>query len=161
MRIRGQAAVLMATLLLVIALAVGANMALGKTITLFSEVSGQLVDADGLPQQGVTVRQSWTESPGQPEEVVETVTDPEGRFHFPIVQRRSLAAFLPGTPAIRQEIVAVRPEGLMTLWMHVRTSHRPGAEMGGGARLELICSIETQRGAGDRVWATCRLADEP
>lgn len=134
-------------------------MALGRTITLSSEVRGQLVDGTGTPQPGITIRQSWSERPEDPEQTVTTVTDAQGRFRFPAVQRRSLAAvFLPGTPSILQNIVAERPDGPLTLWMHVRTSHRPQAEVGEASRLELICRIDAREDGAGPAWGTCRLA---
>lgn len=139
----------------------GAGMALGRTITLFSEVNGRLVDADGRPQPGVTIKQSWREGPDRDFESVETVTDAEGRFHFPAVERRSIAVvFLPSTPVIRQLLQTERPEGTLTLWRYVRRSHAPLDETG-GRPLSLLCRIDAEENDEGPAWGTCRLVDNP
>lgn len=135
-------------------------MAFGKTVTLFSEIHGRLVNADGTPQAGVTVKQWWSEERGDAGESTEAVTDAEGRFHFPAVERqRFWAAILPSTPAVKQKITVERPDKTLTLWQFVKTSHSPLSETG-GRKLDLVCRIDAEEDGNGPAWGTCRFADD-
>ncbi|MBT8145115.1 MAG: hypothetical protein KJO55_10460, partial [Gammaproteobacteria bacterium] len=86
-------------------------MAFGKTITLFSECTARLVDESGTGQGGVTIERVWRKGDGESQRD-ETVTAPDGTFSFPAVTEKSFwAGILPGTPVIKQELIAHTPDG--------------------------------------------------
>lgn len=134
-------------------------MALGRTITYFSEVQGRLVDAEGTPQAGVHIRRSWRRSPEHSPIVDETVTDENGFFTFPAATRRNiLARVLPGTPVIRQEMIAFGPEGLVVLWKAVKSNLDHNGELH-GSPLDLICRIDEEPHGDGPAWGTCSEAE--
>jgi hypothetical protein len=135
---------------------VEASMAIGRTITLFSDVSGRLVDRTGTPQAGVRIERSWQRSPDDEVETDETITDRQGIFSFPAATGRSLfAEVLPGTPVIRQEMTAFGPNGPVTLWKTVKTNFDLNGELDGRS-LFLECRIDTEPNGDGPIWGTCR-----
>ncbi len=131
-------------------------MAFGKTITLFSEMNGRLVDAQGAPQAGVRVVRTWKRKPEDDPKVETTVTDEDGAFRFPAATDTSFfASFLPGTPAIKQEVTAEGPDGYVTLWKAVKTNLDENGELN-GRQLDLVCRIDKEPDSDGPAWGTCR-----
>lgn len=131
-------------------------MAFGKTITLFSEFNGRLVDGSGVPQADIQVVRSWRRNPEDAPTVDATVTDADGSFHFPAVTTTSfMASFLPGTPVIAQEISAQGPNGDVMLWKTVKTNFGDNGELD-GRPLNLECRLDAEPDGEGPAWGTCR-----
>lgn len=134
----------------------GSDMAFGKKITFFSEMTGQLVNEEGEEQVGVKVTRSWKRRPEDKPTVDQTVTDSSGKFMFPAATDTSfLASFLPGTPVIKQEITAEGPNGLVTLWKAVKTNFDNNGELQ-GRPFRLICRIDKEPDGEGPAWGTCQ-----
>ena len=134
-------------------------MALGKTVTLFSEISATLVDEGGNPQPGIKIERWWRQSTEGDGETDTATTDANGAFHFPAITYDSTwAGILPGTPAIKQRIVAHGPDGEVRLWFGVKTSFDENSETG-GKPAKLVCRIDQAPNADGPVFGTCRLVE--
>lgn len=123
---------------------------LGKKVCLFSETAG-IVTRDGAPVSGVEVMRAHQWNDGR--KTTTTTTGPDGRFHFPAVEDRSLSGFLPGEVVIEQEIT-LRHEGRDYLaWQTAKRNFDVDGELG-GRPLDLRCELtaeHTVREIGDAV----------
>lgn len=128
-------------------------MAFGKTVVLFSEFNGVLVDASNNPQPGVRIVRKWKwKEPAQDE----TVTDKDGRFHLPRVTGTSLlASVLPVKAVITQDIIAHGPEGEVILWSAGKLSFEDNSEMD-GRPLNFSCRIDKTPNHDGPYYGTCR-----
>lgn len=137
----------------------GASMAVGKTITLASAMTGQMVDASGAPAAGVTVVRTWRMNDKQGE--ARAVTDAQGRFAFPAVEQRSFfAAILPGTPVIDQQFTHDR-DGSPAMFLRLtKLSFAPDAELE-GRPLNVVCRVDAEPTPGpDAIRrSTCRIVE--
>lgn len=137
----------------------GASMAVGKTLTIASAMTGQLVDAAGAPVSGVTVVRTWRMNNKQGDE--STVTDAEGRFAFPAAEQRSFfAAILPGTPVIDQQFTHDQNGSPAMFLRLTKLSFAPDAELE-GRPLKVVCRVDAEPTPGpDAIRrSTCRIVD--
>lgn len=136
-----------------------APKAMGKTATIFSEINATLVNAAGEPQSGVKIERWWRRTPEAEPESDTTTTAEDGSFHFPeITYKPGFMGRLPGTPAYKQRITAIGPDGEVKLWFHVKTSNDPNSELD-GRPARLVCRIDREPDAEGPVFGTCRIAD--
>jgi len=128
-------------------------VAFGKTVVLFSEFHGVLVDGGGKPQPGVRIERKWTwngESSGD-----ETTTAADGSFRFPDATSTSLmAAILPHEPVISQDVIAHGPDGPVTLWGATKHSYARNAELD-GRPIDVKCRIDIEPNSDGPFWGTC------
>lgn len=140
-------------------------MAFGKTLYVFSEVNGLLVDAAGNPAAGVTVLREWNVGATGKSGQEETTTDAGGRFSFPEVTQRSLFAGLaPQRATVDQALYAFRPDGQQVLLYTLSKSNydRDGEIEGTSYRgpgLNMICNVEAEPSADGEFIGTCRPAN--
>jgi len=102
--------------------------AMGVKQCLFSEMSG-VVNFEGKPAAGVKlVRMVDYNKP----EYDETVTDEDGKFHFPVIYRTNLIGkFLPMQFVVSQEIVAFKDNAEYTIWRTTTTASTENYESRG------------------------------
>ncbi len=131
------------------------SMKINKTITLFSEVNACLKDENGNLGEGIRIVRSWKLKADSKKESDETITDRNGCFHFDAINKESISArFLPGTPVIKQEIVAYYLEKEIILWKSVKTTFANNGELA-GRKIELSCRVDIEPNAEGGIWGTC------
>lgn len=133
-------------------------MALGTSLVLASALEGRLIDSEnGQPVAGVKIKRNWSWAWTNREGSDETVTDPEGRFHFDEVVGRSLTAkFVPHEPSVRHEITAELPDGSLTLLSLQKSNYEANGELG-GRPLRIACRTDLEPDARGFFWGTCEL----
>ena len=139
-------------------------MAFGKTIHLFSEVHGTLVDGSGQPAAGVTVRRSWNATGPRKSGADETTTGADGGFRFPEVTAKSfLAGITPQAATVIQEIRATHPDGRdVLLYALDKSNYDRDGELARspytGPGLNMTCNIDAEPSDSGWFWGTCQPA---
>lgn len=120
-----------------------------------SPVQGQLVDARGVPQAGVTVERSWHFLGERGSEQVRT--DDEGRFSLDRVQAPGgVIRWLPAEQVVTQIYVAKLPTGDEEILQLTTRSLELGAETD-GAPFDVVCRTGVEGGFDGLHWGTCAL----
>lgn len=128
-------------------------MALGKTVVLFSEVEGRLVDAAGTPQPGIRIERIWKWKGKERRD--DTNTGADGIFRFPEITDSSiLDGILPHQPVITQDMVAHGPAGRVILWQAGKMSYERNSELQ-GRPTRLVCRIDAEPNSDGPYWGTC------
>jgi len=142
-----------------VVIAGGSAMALGKTVTIASAMSGQLVDGSGQPAAGVKVTRRWSYSDNSGTD--STMTDTDGRFAFSAVERRSFwAGLIPHNPVIDQQFLHTADKG-ETLFLQIfKRDYAPNGERD-GRPLNVVCRTDRDAtpGPGDVFLSTCDKID--
>jgi hypothetical protein len=140
-----------------------AAMAFGGGLVLASATEGRLVDGEGAPAAGVTLRRRWSWGWTGAEGEDRAETDAEGRFRFPEVTGSSLTArIMPHEPSVRVEIEAERGEGgPLTLLSYQKATYAAGweAEAAGLSDFRVVCRIDAEPSDDGLFWGTCRAAE--
>lgn len=111
---------------------------MGK-VCLFSEMSGVLtVDGEPAPHVRLVRTAKW-----QSEQKDETITDEQGRFHFPAMTERTVAKFLPMEFVAHQEIQALLEDSKIRVWGGIKRTPEKNAESRGDA-LSVKCELNAE-----------------
>ncbi|WP_347331323.1 DUF6795 domain-containing protein [Marinimicrobium locisalis] len=132
---------------------------MGK-VCLFSEMSGVLtVNGKPVPNVRLVRTAKW-----QSEQRDETVTDDHGRFHFPVMNERTVAKFLPMEFVASQQIDAHYDGEVIRVWGGVKRDPKPNAESKGDA-LIVACDLRAEESyievSGGIVFSRCEWNVEP
>ena len=109
---------------------------LGK-VCLFSEMSG-VVKLDGKPVAGVRLVRTVNLSTDITDE---TVTDSEGRFHFPAAYEKTVTKYLPQEFVSNQEITAHFNNKQYRMWSAVKRTPEENSESR-GKPLVVTCNLD-------------------
>jgi len=112
----------------------------GVKQTLFSEMSG-VVNFEGKPAAGVKLVRMVDYNK---EQYDETVTDPNGHFHFPVITRSNfIGMFLPMQFVVSQEIKAYRDDVEYFMWRAVTMDSTENYEAR-GKPLVVTCELSLE-----------------
>lgn len=113
----------------------GSQMAFARTLTLFSDVSGSVIQ-NGKPVAGAEIerRYHWHWKDQQTSET--TVTDAQGRFQFPAATASSFfGSLIPHEPVVQQTIL-IRSGGTeYRAWKYTKHNYEANGEVGRALRL--------------------------
>lgn len=120
-------------------------MAFSKTLYLFSEVEGTVVQ-NGQPVAGVEVEQEYHWRWGDVRRRTTVTTDAQGRFHFPEATGTSLTASLvPHEPVITQRITLRHQGSEHKGWVFTKHDYDRLGEVQ-GRRLSFVCDLDSTPG---------------
>lgn len=124
----------------------GQAMAFSKTLYLFSEVEGVVLQ-DGQPVEGAVIEQEYVWHWGDQRRTSTTLTDQHGHFQFPVVAGKSLTAqFIPHEPVIVQYL-RIRYDGHSYKgWFHAKHNYDVKGEYG-ESPLRLQCDLRDDPGS--------------
>lgn len=118
-------------------------MALSSTLTLFSEMSGQVL-YHGSPVAGATLERHYTWHWNDESRTDTATTDASGHFQLPAVTAKSFwAGLLPHQPVIEQSVL-IRHQGKeYKAWLNTKYNYDDKGELQGRA-LRLVCRLENE-----------------
>lgn len=129
-------------------------------MVIFSELHGQVLTG-GAPVAGATVKRSWDWGLTGEKGRDETVTDEQGHFRLPAVNRRGgLKAWLPHEPFVEQTIRVTRAGQTLDVWMLDKRNYRPGGELGAGrsaAALTVTVMLDAPIAHDGPVYGRCTM----
>lgn len=140
----------------------GGSMAFGKTLILFSEVNGKLVDAAGAPAAGLPVRRTWDADGPNVQGEDTTTTAEDGSFTFPEVTHSSFwASIVPQSATIVQEIRATGADGYEKLLYALdKSNYERDGELNRspykGPGINITCRIDAEPSDAGWFWGTCQ-----
>lgn len=155
--LRVSAAILFALTVLVLwALSEGRAMGVLDRLVLFSEVHGTVLKA-GAPVEGAELIQKvvWSDDADK-NPTQHTVTDKDGVFAFPAIERNaSLLRLIPAQPTIQQTIL-IRYQGVeFVAWLHGKGSYNANTELD-GRPFRLVCELTRQPDYEGKHYGICR-----
>lgn len=129
-------------------------MDLVTSLVLFSPVSG-VVLKDGVPVEKAEVRQEITLF-GEKLPVQRVLSDPSGRFHFAIVERRAgFSRIVPHEPVILQAIIITYAGKEYEAWVHTKNSYQVNSELDGHP-LNLQCELSREPDFEGKHYGLCK-----
>lgn len=135
------------------------QMGFAKTLVLFSDVSGQLVNGDGSPAAGITLERKWTWALKNKSGTDSTITDADGNFAFGPVTTKSLSAgIIPHQPTTHQEISAKSDAGTIVIWSNSKLNYDLHGEYE-GKPLRMQCRADAEPNSTGEFWGTCKIID--
>jgi hypothetical protein len=131
-------------------------MGIFDRLVLFSEVHGTVLRA-GKPVAGAELVQKvvWSDDAAQ-NPTQHTVTDKDGAFTFPAIERNAgLLRLIPAQPTIQQTIL-IRYQGAEYVgWLHGKTSYNANTELE-GRPFRLVCELTHQPDYEGKHYGICR-----
>ncbi|WLI89459.1 hypothetical protein Q4S45_22655 [Massilia sp. R2A-15] len=124
---------------------------------LFSQVHGTVLK-EGKPLSGVTVRRAFNWRWGKEKGKDETITNSDGQFHFPQIERESISAFIPHEPVIGQFIYIDHEGEEYVAWETLKHDYEVNGELD-GKPMNLDCELTRENGfhIRDSVNGICKL----
>jgi len=144
------------TVLVVWGLSEGRAMGVFDRLVLFSEVHGTVLK-EGKPVAGAELVQKvvWSDDAAQ-NPTQHTVTDKDGAFTFPAIERKAgLLRLIPAQPTIQQTIL-IRYEGVeYVAWLHGKSSYNENTELE-GRPFRLVCELTHQPDYEGKHYGICK-----
>ncbi len=125
------------------------------TMVIFSAVSGQVLQ-DGKPVAGAVVEREFRWAWKQENGTDTALTDAQGGFRFPAIERSSLmGSLLPHQPNVRQTILIKHGGKTHKAWMFDKKNYRAEGEI--GRPIVMTCRLESEPTHHGDVYGICEL----
>ena len=130
-------------------------MVKAETRFICSPMNGVLIDADGKPAAGVTIRRKWLYNRKTGNDRV--VTDAGGGFSFEGVvgPRKGFFSGL-STPVVAQHYFAELPTGDFEI-LYISSTSLERLHETGGRDFSITCDLRRDQGHGPFYWGVCSL----